>query len=188
MQISQHYYLIIDLEATCCDDNSFPRQEMEIIEIGAVMLDAKTLEVVSEFQSFVQPVQHPQLTSFCTKLTSIQQSHVDAAPKYPEVHQSMIDWLSKYDDWMFCSWGAYDARQFESDCQYHQLEYPFGLPIKKNHLNLKIAFSEVNGFRKRFGMQKALSLTGLELQGTHHRGIDDARNIARIVRMCLSSK
>jgi inhibitor of KinA sporulation pathway (predicted exonuclease) len=34
-------------------------------------------------------------------------------------------------------------------------------------------------------MTAALDLLGLSLAGTHHRGIDDARNIAKIVQMTL---
>jgi inhibitor of KinA sporulation pathway (predicted exonuclease) len=41
------------------------------------------------------------------------------------------------------------------------------------------------GLRKKLGMAKALRHVGLELQGTHHRGIDDARNIARLLPHCL---
>ena len=36
------YFLIVDLEATCSNDGSIPREEMEIIEIGAVMLNRST--------------------------------------------------------------------------------------------------------------------------------------------------
>jgi len=36
------YFLIVDLEATCSDDGTIPSQEMEIIEIGAVMLNRST--------------------------------------------------------------------------------------------------------------------------------------------------
>jgi|GEM_PF-2638928 len=35
-------------------------------------------------------------------------------------------------------------------------------------------------------LASALKKIGLELEGTHHRGIDDARNIARIVQAVLS--
>jgi inhibitor of KinA sporulation pathway (predicted exonuclease) len=38
------------------------------------------------------------------------------------------------------------------------------------------------GLKKKLGMAQALSLLGIELEGIHHRGIDDARNIARIVQ------
>jgi len=33
---------------------------------------------------------------------------------------------------------------------------------------------------KPIGMKAALSYEGIELDGTHHRGIDDARNITKI--------
>lgn len=55
------YFLIVDLEATCSDDGSVPREEMEIIEIGAVMLNRSTWEVDSEYQKFIKPVRHPIL-------------------------------------------------------------------------------------------------------------------------------
>ena len=35
--------------------------------------------------------------------------------------------------------------------------------------------------RKPMGMQTALRQAGLPLQGIHHRGIDNARNIARLL-------
>ncbi|MEL6327929.1 MAG: 3'-5' exonuclease [Cyanobacteria bacterium J06626_23] len=69
MSILEDYYLVVDLEATCADDKSIPRKQMEIIEIGAVMLHARSLQIESEFQSFIRPVVHPQLTPFCTALT-----------------------------------------------------------------------------------------------------------------------
>jgi len=71
--MSINHHLIVDLEATCCNDASFPKDEMEIIEIGAVMTLAETLENISEFQTFIRPVRHPQLTAFCKELTSISQ-------------------------------------------------------------------------------------------------------------------
>ena len=56
---------------------------MEIIEIGAVMVDRETLSIVDEFQTFIKPIRHPILTDFCKQLTSITQSQVDTAPTFP---------------------------------------------------------------------------------------------------------
>lgn len=177
MRISSTYYLIIDLEATCCDDGSFPRHEMEIIEIGAVVMHAKTFEIASEFQSFVKPVRNPRLTPFCRQLTTITQQQVDAAPGYTQVLHSMLEWLRAYEDFRFCSWGNYDKSQFEQDCRFHQVPYPLG-----GHTNLKAEFAKALRLKKRCGLGAALKKQGLEFEGTAHRGIDDARNIARVVR------
>jgi inhibitor of KinA sporulation pathway (predicted exonuclease) len=57
-----------------------------------------------------------------------------------------------------------------------------GLPNNlPEHVNLKTRFTEAQGLKKKPGMAQALGLCGLNLEGTHHRGIDDARNIARML-------
>lgn len=179
MQISQDHYLIIDLEATCSEDDLIPRRRMEMIEIGAVMLNSTTLQVEGEYQTFIRPILHPQLTKFCMSLTTIAQQDVDAAPLFPDAVNEFHLWMRPFGNVLFCSWGDYDKHQFKQDCTLHRVDYPF----PDGHLNLKKAFSRVIGSTKRFGMAEALEKLGLNLDGTHHRGIDDARNIARIVQV-----
>jgi inhibitor of KinA sporulation pathway (predicted exonuclease) len=182
MQTTNDYYLIVDVEATCSDDASVPRQEMEIIEIGAVMQNARTFEVESEFRTFVRPLRHAQLTDFCTVLTGIAQVDVADAPGFPEAMDAMKKWAYAYDDSLFSSWGDYDRKQFMQDCGYHRIAYPF----RSGHKNLKAAFTSAMSLSKKCGIEDALCHLGLDFEGSHHRGLDDARNIARIVRcVCL---
>jgi inhibitor of KinA sporulation pathway (predicted exonuclease) len=49
-----------------------------------------------------------------------------------------------------------------------------------HHISLKHQHGEFNRFRKGMGMAGALAEDGFSLEGTHHRGIDDARNISKI--------
>jgi inhibitor of KinA sporulation pathway (predicted exonuclease) len=171
------HYLVIDFEATCCDQGSVPREQMEIIEFGVAMADARTLQVVAEFQSFVRPVRHPDLTAFCTQLTSITQPQVDTAPLFPRVLADFKTWLSGFGRCLFCSWGDYDRLQLQQDCAFHQLTYP----LKADHLNLKREMTTRHALTKKLGLGAAVRRAGLEFAGTHHRGIDDARNIARLL-------
>ena len=46
----------------------------------------------------------------------------------------------------------------------------------------KTTVARALGRRKRFGLAEAVRRLGMEFEGSHHRGIDDARNIARVVR------
>lgn len=174
------YFLVIDLEATCDEDKRIRDRHMEIIEIGSVLVDADTLEPVAEHQTFVKPVRHPVLTEFCTKLTTITQADVANAPGFPEAIASLARFIDGRDV-LFCSWGDYDRRQFEQDAKFHKVALPFG----GKHLNVKKQFSTQLGEETRYGMAGALKRVGLELQGTHHRGIDDARNIARLLPWVL---
>ncbi len=182
MKIAKPYYLIVDLEATCSDDGSVPRQEMEIIEIGAVMLNARSLEIDDEFQTFVRPVRHPRLTDFCTRLTTITQEQVEAAPEFIDALMHFTKWTRRHESALFCSWGNYDKNQLQQDCALHRIDYPFS----EGHLDLKQAYSDAVGKSKRFAMNAAMKQLGIEPQGTLHRGIDDARNTARIVRAVLT--
>lgn len=171
------HYLVIDFEATCCDNGSVPRHQMEIIEIGAVMVEAHGLRIVDEFQSFIRPVRHPQLTDFCTRLTSIRQRQVDTAPAFGEFVAAFKPWLYQYSEFAFCSWGDYDFKQLQQDCDFHGRPNPITAP----HLNVKRLFTERRGLTKKPGLGEAVRQVGLQFAGTHHRGIDDARNIASLL-------
>lgn len=178
------YYLVLDLEATCCDKGSIKRHEMEIIEIGAVMVEAENLAVIDEFQTFIKPIRHPVLTEFCTSLTSIAQAQVDLAPSYPEASDRLKQWLSNYSNAVFGSWGDYDRNQFKQDSKFHKVPFPIAYP----HVNLKPLFTITQDLPKRYGMAEALQVANIPLEGTHHRGIDDARNIAKLLPYILGSK
>jgi inhibitor of KinA sporulation pathway (predicted exonuclease) len=180
---NSRYFLVIDLEATCCNSKSISSREMEIIEIGAVIVETSSLKSIAEFQTFIKPLRHPILTSFCQDLTSITQEQVDRAPTYPKAMESFQEWLLDYPQSIFGSWGEYDRQQFLQDSQFHKLPLPY--PLSSSHMNLKKLFSENQGLSKKYGMAGALKLAGIELIGTHHRGIDDARNIAKLLPYIL---
>jgi 3'-5' exoribonuclease 1 len=180
---SPRHYVVIDLEATCCDDDSFPRDETEIIEIGAVLVDGPTLAPLSEFQTFVRPVRHRTLTAFCTKLTTITQADVDTAPRFPQAIAALAAFL-KDRDALFCSWGGYDKNQFRRDAQRHRVSLPLG----ERHINMKETFSRRLGESRQYGTGQALRRLGLSFSGTHHRAIDDARNIARLLPFVLGAQ
>jgi inhibitor of KinA sporulation pathway (predicted exonuclease) len=52
-------------------------------------------------------------------------------------------------------------------------------------VNLKAEFSRHFGLKKKLGISAALRHLGLQFDGSPHRGIDDAKNVARIVRRAM---
>lgn len=178
MTTATTHYLVVDLEATCDDLETIPREKSEIIEIGAVLVDAATLQPIDEFQAFVRPLLYPRLTAFCTRLTTITQADVDRAPTFRVVAPTLAAFGKGA---LFCSWGGYDKNQLERDAKRSGIRPPLG----PRHWNLKEAFARVAGDRSQCGNQTALRRVGLRPTGTHHRGIDDARNIARLLPYVL---
>ena len=176
-------YIIVDFEATCCDRGSVPRDEMEIIEIGAVALCGDDSEISSEFQAFIKPQRHPDLTAFCTSLTSITQVMVDAAPIFAEQLAAFKTWIDEQEKPVFCSWGDYDRKQLQQDCGFHQQPYPFN----QEHINIKKRFAKNRNMRKAPGLGRALAQMQMSFIGSPHRGIDDARNMARLAPYIFNS-
>ncbi|MHA2099699.1 MAG: exonuclease domain-containing protein [Candidatus Kariarchaeaceae archaeon] len=175
------YIAITDFEATCSKGKSVPRDEMEIIEYATIVVD-KELIFVEEFAKFIKPVRHPVLTNFCKELTSIKQKQVDKADNFLAVFQNFQESIiTKYDP-LFASWGGYDKNQLIQDCKYHEIEYPFD-----EHLDIKRWVPKFIGLKGPRGIGEMLRYLGMEFEGTPHRGIDDVKNIIRIL-MKIKSK
>ena len=167
-------YVIVDLEATCWMAQTDP-QEMEIIEIGAVLLNTETGPVQKEFTSLVRPIRTPILSAFCMGLTGIQQHEIDGAGDFTKVFPEFLEWIGPQ-PYRLCSWSTFDLNQFKTDCSRHGLSLPGGF---SNHLNLKLKFARLQGIHP-CGPKRALSILQLPAEGRAHRALDDAQNITRI--------
>jgi inhibitor of KinA sporulation pathway (predicted exonuclease) len=183
------YFLIVDLEATCNNDGSIPRIEMETIEIGAVLINEDDLEIVDTYTTFIRPTIHPYLSNFCTKLTTIHQEDVVYAPKFSSALVDFENWINPYTetgDILFCSWGDYDKNQLKQDAWFHSVSLPY--PFNAEHYNIKTNFSISQKRKKLYGLAKALRIINEVVDGTLHRGIDDARNMVKLMPYVLGRK
>jgi inhibitor of KinA sporulation pathway (predicted exonuclease) len=172
------HLLVVDLEATCWESGRGPREEMETIEFGAVLVRMEDLTVVAERSWFVRPKLHPQLSEFCVALTGIRQEAVDSGLPFEELYREIDSWLAKYREGLgWASWGNYDRKQLESDAARIGRASPLA---DLDHVNLKALFAARQNIKgTRPALQRGLELCGLQFEGKPHRGIDDARNAAR---------
>ena len=167
--------LLIDLESTCWADSPPPGQISEIIEIGLCVVELSSLVRVEKRSILVKPVES-EISDFCTSLTTLQpEMFLDAGSLSDAVKCLKKDYRST--DRLWASWGDYDRRQFERVCKRQKVGYPFG----PSHLNVKSLFAMAIGSDHEFGLDSACEQLGFELEGTHHRGDDDAWNIARVL-------
>lgn len=176
--------LIVDLEATCWENSRLPNGErqsignMEIIEFGCV-LATRTGELLDSRSFLVRPVRNPDLSAFCCSLTGMTQATVNAAPPYPEVVRALDDWLGQpAGSLVWCSWGNYDRHHIQSESEVHGIAPRF---LTCPHLNLKRIWRRSTGQKKNTGLASALAFHDLAFEGRAHRGVDDARNIVRLL-------
>lgn len=169
--------LVIDVESTCWElpEKPAPGEFSEIIEVGLALVDTKKLVILDNASIIVKP-SSSRISKFCTKLTSLTQEIVDEGISLEEACKTL---QSKYksSSKTFISWGDYDRKMFEKNCSDYRIKYPFG----PRHMNLKNNFTILHGLDREPGMDEALKYLELPLEGTHHRGVDDARNIASIL-------
>ena len=168
--------LVVDVEATCWAAGEQPAgAEAEIIEIGVAEVDVASATVVSNTGLLVRP-QRSTVSAFCTQLTTLTQEQVDAGVPFEQAC-AVLRKQYKSDLRPWASYGDYDRSQFERQCAAFGVRYPFG----KTHLNVKSLLALVRALPREVGMDEGLRLLNLPLEGTHHRGGDDARNIAKIL-------
>ncbi len=170
--------LVIDIEATCWKGKIPEGQKNEIIEIGICLLDTVYYDRIASESLIVKP--HSEISRFCTELTTLTQNDVEIGMTLKEACKILqTRYFSKQHIW--ASYGAYDRKQFDRECQNKGIEYPFS----QEHINVKQMFAKTLNLKKPIGMAAALRKLNLPLEGTHHRGVDDAWNIANILACLL---
>lgn len=174
--------LIVDVEATCWQGKIPDGMENEIIEIGICLLDVNSGEISDSRGILVKP-EKSVVSPFCTELTTITQEMLDKEGISFKDACNVLrkEYLSQSRPW--ASFGAYDYNQFQRQCSSTGFPFPFG----SSHINVKILFALKRKLVSEQGMAGALAILEIPLEGTHHRGIDDAKNIAKIMNYILNN-
>ncbi|XP_021935940.1 3'-5' exoribonuclease 1-like isoform X3 [Zootermopsis nevadensis] len=181
------YYVIVDFEATC-EGVNVPDYPHEIIEFPAVLVSTEQQQVVDHFQAYCRPLVNPTLSGFCMELTGISQEEVDAADTFPQVLKDFEAWLAKHKlgskhKFTIVTDGPWDMGRFMyGQCKISGLAYP---QFAKKWINVRKTFSNFYKCR-RFSLKLMLEHLELNFEGRPHCGLDDARNIARVLLRLMS--
>lgn len=181
------YLLVLDFEAQCDekDGRKLNLEIQEIIEFPVVPINLKTGVIEKDliFHYYIKPVKLPILTEFCQGLTGIKQEQVDQGIILEEALELLHNHLTKSGilnkNWCFVTCGDWDLQTcLKSECKKKEI------PLKKymkRWINIKKIFrKEFEVSSKSFGMPYMLEYFKLKLEGNHHSGIDDSKNISQI--------
>jgi len=179
--------VVFDLEASCKEFNNNIISESNIIEIGAVKLDKKSLVIKDEFSILIKPKDYKILPEI-SKITKITPEMVADKLYFDKAIQEFFHWYGRKSKSILAGWGLYydlpllrkELRRFDLDYSTHFVGG--GLDIKSlayvwlaknNH-----STSNVNIER----MVRKLAITGVF---NFHRALDDARATALILQKLL---
>jgi len=171
--------LVIDLEATCWREKPPRGQQSEIIEIGLCVLDVRSGERAIPKAILVKP-QKSTLSDYCMQLTTLTPEMLADGLSFSEACLLLQEtYHSQARTW--ASYGDYDRLQFMKQCQDWGVPYPFG----RSHINVKNLFALQRDLAQEVDLQRGMDLIGLPFEGTLHRGVDDAWNIAAMLSRML---
>lgn len=167
---------VVDVESTCWQGDPPDGQVSEIIQVGIAQLDLRRFDAVLCESIYVEPSKS-KVGDFCTELTGITQQKVDTHGVPFEAACKILQKEYRASSYPWASWGDYDRRKFEEECSDGGIRYPFG----SRHLNVKTLAAMAFGWDGEVGVSVALDRLGIEFEGHPHDGMDDARNIAKVL-------
>lgn len=176
MNRDMNFLLVIDLESTCWEGQPPPGQVSEIIEIGVTEVDVKNLKLLRSESLLARP-SRSTVSEFCTKLTghTAEELHEKGTSILKAFDRLVDGFAARTRPW--ASWGAYDRNMIQSVSYFHQVQSP----VTQQHINVKTLFSLVHGLPVELGMAEALQRMSWPLEGRHHNGMDDSKNIAKLL-------
>jgi inhibitor of KinA sporulation pathway (predicted exonuclease) len=177
MRLTSPTITIFDLEFTAWECSMArhwltPGEFKEVVQIGAVRLDADTLTILDEFEALVRPRINPHLSPYFETLTGITSDKVarqgsDFAPAYAR-------FLAFADGGPIAAFG-HDERVLEDNLRLYGMTGAAPLPL---FYDLRGWFA-VQGVDPR-GMHSCDigPALGLPFAGQTHNALNDARSIA----------
>jgi len=176
--------VVFDLEASCRSFGSNEIADSNIIEIGAVRLDRKSLAVTGEFSELVHPRDFEILPEI-TEITGITPQMVADKDEFDSVGARFAEWFGNRNRAILASYGVY------YDMPLLRKEFgAFGLDFQRSFVGgafdiraIALAWLADNGHRTTgMSVQRTLEKMGIDLGSDWHRALDDAKATAAILQ------
>ncbi|KAK9245308.1 ribonuclease H-like domain-containing protein [Lipomyces tetrasporus] len=210
-RILRRYILCLDIEATFDGDKSFSQETHEVIELPCILIDIKERAIIDEFHTFVKPTLKSQLTEKCVALTGIHQEDVDHAPTFAEAIHLLDGFMKKHSDKLYPppqvgtpppnGWSRLGPRNYAwvtdghadierflclRSCRINRVRLP--AYMAGQYIDMKLLFK--THFRERSfrRIPEMLAKWGLKFEGREHSGLQDARQVARIMLLMVQNE
>lgn len=179
--------VVIDLEASCpaADQGANTIERSSIIEIGAVRLDRRSLEVKAEFSELVRPEDHP-IPPFITDITGISPAMVEGKDTFDRVGRRFLEWYGPRNKAMIAAFGAYyDIPLLRKECERYGLDFRRSIAGGAFDIRAVATVWLAAHDHRTSGLTlgSILEKMGLADRFTAHRAVEDARAAAAVLQM-----
>ena len=168
--------VVFDLEFTAWAGSMASRwtregEHTEVVQIGAVKLDAETLKITDEFECLVRPRVNPVLSQYLVDLTGITNAMLDAkAVDFITAYRAFIDFAGAWPTWAF----GRDDLIFADNLKLYAWD---GLPVPP-YTNAVPWFAAHGIDLKGKHACDVAEAVGAVFSGRKHDALSDARSVA----------
>lgn len=174
--------IILDTEYTAWEGSqerkwSGENEHREIVQIGAIKVDANTLTEIDSFNHFVKPTLNPELSEYFTNLTGISQKQIDELGiEYPVALSEYFSWAENFDTYSF---GKGDEKVLRENCELKGI--PF-LP-KGKFFNMRDTFRKYGIPVENYNSGNIVEAFGIKKERSAHNALNDVRTILDGLRL-----
>lgn len=180
-------HIVVDLEMNEISRKHREKKaicKMEIIEIGAVLLDENYTEI-GHFKTLVKPQFNEEIEPLFERITGITTKMVENAPFFEEGLKMFLSWCNSVNDEIqIYQWSDSDLLQIQKEMGLKDV----AVSARDTHLLV-----EWNDFQKEYGdklmlhrqvsLKNAIMYAGLDFEGREHDALWDARNTGTLLRI-----
>ena len=166
-------YVVVDFEwnQSMIKGASESRMPFEIIEIGAVKLDA-SLQICDSYSQFIKPGVYKKLHYKTKELTGISEEMLKTGISFAEAALDFLLWCG--DNFMFVTWGNTDMTEFQRNLSYYRVLDL--LPGPFHYINaqkiFRLFYSDI---QTNSALDVAAAYFDISNLGDFHRALADAR-------------
>ena len=180
-------HIIVDLEMNMLAKEHRDKRlicSMEVIEIGAVVLDEQYTEIGS-FKTLVKPEFNHIVDKKCSKITGITTEMLANAPSFQDALHMFLSWChSMNDEIQLYQWSENDHYQIIKEMLMKGITMPYHFqPYLNIWYDFQKEFGEKMTLTRSISLKNAIMYAGLEFEGQEHDALWDARNTSTLLRI-----
>ena len=183
--MSYECHIVLDLEFNPTSRANRRLLRNEILEIGAVKLNAQ-MEEIGRFSCLVKPELNSIVDPQIVKLTGIRTEDVRNAHGFADALRLFAEWVGPARA-RICSWSDNDLTQLQKECSAKGVEFPVCLG---RWMDIQKIYQRIIHYpaRQHLALRYAAKMLDVPFSDTEaHRAVYDTEVTADIYRMMCSS-
>lgn len=181
-------YVVLDLEwnqANGVTEHEVPAIPFEIVEIGAVKLDAAG-ERLGEFSELIRPAVYHEMNQATGRLIHLRMKELKRGRPFRATADAFFLWCGE-EEHLFCSWGSADLTELQRNMEFYHMEPLADGPFAYLDVQKLFSLAYEDG-KSRKALEYAVDFLALEKDIPFHRALGDAHYTAKILTEILRNR